>query len=129
MCINNPVCSHSSGEPHVGQGRQEKALQTDVFRTADFCFGEDFRANQIPGGTRESQTGVQFGDDREPSQGKYHTLSADSLHLLMTVHVICMLLLFRLKYRMLIHMSFKNPHSLHRKEKKVELFFFFILLF
>ncbi|XP_053244781.1 homeobox protein Nkx-6.2 isoform X1 [Podarcis raffonei] len=52
-----------------GQGRQEETLAADFLRAANLRFGENLRANQVLGRTRESPPRLLAGNDGESSQG------------------------------------------------------------
>ena len=52
------------------QGRKEEAHAAHVFWPADFCLGEDFRADKVPGGTRESQARLRPRHDGISSEGE-----------------------------------------------------------
>lgn len=62
------VAEHAA--PAAGQGRQEEAHPSDVQRSADFCPGENVRADQILGGTGARQAGVRPRHDRVTSEGE-----------------------------------------------------------
>lgn len=65
-----PLLVFSPGWDGFGQGRQEKTLPTDLLGPADFCPGEDVRADEILGRSGKSAPRLLAGDDGKSSQGR-----------------------------------------------------------
>ena len=62
---------HRGGWKLAGDGevREEETHETHFFRAADLRSRENFRAEQVLGGTRKGETGLQPPDDWITSQG------------------------------------------------------------
>jgi len=60
----------SSEQFESREGRQEEAHEAHVQRATDLRAREDFRADQVPGGSGTGETGVRTRHDRISSEGK-----------------------------------------------------------
>lgn len=60
----------TSPGPPERQHSQEEAHPAHLHRAPDLCPGEDLRADQVLGGSREGAAGILAGDDRVTGQGE-----------------------------------------------------------
>lgn len=60
----------SSEQFESREGRQKEAYEAHIQRATDLRARENFRADQVPGGSGTSETGVRAGHDRVSSEGK-----------------------------------------------------------